>query len=71
MDLYSAILDTSKFALKADVRLQTVLDDLSFAILDSKIEDIRSTEFGFFPVNVSKYSELKKILKISNLRQWL
>lgn len=63
IDLYELIVEASKELIGTDKKLQAVLDDYSYSILDSNDVDYRFSEIGIFPIKARKYARLKQIIE--------
>lgn len=63
IDLYEIIIEASKDMIGTDVKLQAVLDDFSYSILNSDEVDYRFSEIGIFPIKARKFAKLRQIIE--------
>jgi hypothetical protein len=63
LDLYETIIEVGKRAIKTDERLQYVLDDFSYTIVEGNLSEFKNTDFGLFPINTRKYDKLRNALE--------
>jgi hypothetical protein len=62
IDLYEIIVEASKENIGKDVKLQAVLDDYSYSILENNV-DYKYAEIGIFPIKSRKFARLRQVIE--------
>lgn len=63
IDLYELIVEASKEDIGTDKKLQAVLDDYSYSILNTSDADYRFSEIGIFPIKSRKFAKLRQVIE--------
>ena len=62
IDLYEIIVEASKENIGKDIKLQAVLDDYSYSILENNV-DYKYSEIGIFPIKSRKFARLRQVIE--------